>query len=70
MSTIAIARQVAHYTEPKARGINGCHNCTRVQMQPSMSGQRQPYCGRLGCWVKEMAVCDHHQAKAVAGAPL
>ena len=65
MSTIRVARSVANYKEPSARGIDGCHNCARVQMQPSLSGQRQPYCGRLGCWVKEMASCDHYAAKAV-----
>lgn len=66
MSTIRVARSVANYTEPTARGITGCHSCARVQMQPSMSGQRQPYCARLGCWVKEMAICDHYAAKPVA----
>jgi hypothetical protein len=68
MSTIHVAKSTAKYIEPKARGIQGCHNCSRVQMQPSLSGPRQPYCSRLGCWVKEMAVCDHHQPKAISGA--
>lgn len=64
MGTIQSAKKQANYTEPAARGITACTNCTRVQMQPSLSGPRQPYCGRLGCWVKEMAICDHYQAKA------
>lgn len=74
MSTIRVARSAANYREPSTRGINGCHNCTRVQMQPSLSGSRQPYCGRLGCWVKEMAICDHYavkpEATANTGAPV
>lgn len=58
--SIKISRTVANYIEPAARGIKGCHNCTRMQMQPSLSGSRQAYCSRLGCWVKEMAICDHY----------
>jgi hypothetical protein len=63
MSTAKIARAVARYIEPSARGLAGCTNCTRMRMQPSLSGPRQPYCPRLGCWVKELAICDHYAAQ-------
>lgn len=66
MSSIHTAKKVSHYVEPRERGINGCHNCTRVQMQPSLSGPRAPYCPKLGCWVKEMSICDQHNLKPAA----
>ncbi len=65
MGTIHTGKAIASYMEPKARQIAGCHDCARIYMEPSLSGPRQPYCGRLGCWVKEMAICGHYQAKPV-----
>jgi hypothetical protein len=68
MGTIATAKTVAEYREPERRGIDGCHNCQSMRMMPSHLGRRQSECARMGCYVAPMAICKHHQVKAISGA--
>ncbi len=70
MGTIATAKAVAHYQEPAARGLPGCHNCQHMRMMPSQLGFRRPECSRLGFLVSPLAICKHHQVKAISGATL
>jgi hypothetical protein len=68
MGTIQTAKNVAEFREPERRGIDGCHNCTRVRMMPSYFGRRQSECSKLGCYVPMLAICKYHQVKATSGA--
>ena len=70
MGSIHTGKAMARYTEPKARGIQGCHDCRLVQMQPSMSGPLAPYCPRLGCSVKELSICERYEARNTQHIPI
>lgn len=68
MGTIQTAKSVAQYLEPTERGLAGCHTCQHMRMMPSNMGYRRPECSRLSCIVAPLAICKHHQVKAISGA--